>query len=452
MRLLRDLWATSPRRTALVACLIVLGGAGQAASSALAGPVLVHRSTALFTVLAGALVAAVLSDLGVGLIMARLTADWAADVRRRSCRVAFGQDLPTLETTPVGELLDRIDGDVYQVAAELRGAGVRIAQSVAMGLLSIVTVLVVWWPAGVGMLVLTVLLTVRLSGPTKQIGPARMGEEEAWSDLAAVMEESVHGQDDVRTTLARPYVLRLYARRASEVLARGRRVWAMSARVTAIASGVIRAGIAAIVIGGGWALATDRIDGARLTAVWLLALAFGGTVEQVSRMVPELQYALGAWGRVQLLRAARQEPAGGLPAGDGDLAVRGLTFRYAADAERRPALRDVRLTFARGRSYALIGRTGSGKSTVAKVLTRAVDVAAGHGLPWRERPARPGPGGASPVDRHCAAADRDPGRDARREHRPVRPGSARTGGRGTARVGSELVGARPARWDRDQAR
>jgi hypothetical protein len=44
----------------------------------------------------------------------------AADVRRRLCRWRFGQDLPTLEDTPVGELLDRIDGDVYQVAATAR--------------------------------------------------------------------------------------------------------------------------------------------------------------------------------------------------------------------------------------------------------------------------------------------------------------------------------------------
>src|SRR6266545_1511292 len=353
MRLLRDLWVTSPRRTAVVACLIVL---------------------------AAALLAAAVSNLVVDLTTAGLTADWAADVRCRLCRVALGQDLPTLETTPVGELLDRIDGDVYQVAAELRGHGVRIAHASAMGVLSIVIACVVWWPAGLAMLVLAALLAVGLSGPTRKISPARMGEEEAWSDLAAVMEESIHGQDDVRTTLARPYVLRLYAQRASQVLARGRTVWTMSARVTTIASGVIHAGIAAVVLGGVWALATDRIDSARLTATWLLALAFGGTVEQVSRMVPQLQYALGAWGRVQLLAAARQEPSGGAAPTDGDLAVRGLTFRYPATGQnggRRPALRDVHLTFRRGRSYALIGRTGSGKSTLAKVLTRAVDVPRG---------------------------------------------------------------------------
>ena len=377
MRLFHDLWATSPRRTAAVAALIVLGAAGQAGAAALAGAVLLERSTTMFALLAAALVAAVLSDLVVNLIAAGLTADWAADVRRRLCRVAFGQDLPTLEGTPVGELLDRIDGDVYQVGSELRGAGVRISQSLAVGLLSIVISTVVWWPAGVGMAVLALVLAASLRGPAARIGPARMSEEEAWSDLAAVMEESIHGQDDVRTSLARPYVLRLYARRASEVLRRGRKVWAMGAQVTTIAAGLTRAGIAAVVIGGAVALVTDRIDGARLTAVWLLALAFGSTVEHITRMVPELQYALGAWGRVQLLRNAAQEPSGGAAPTDGDLTIRGLTFRYGSGDARRPALRDVDLTFARGRSYALIGRTGSGKSTLAKVLTRAVEVPRG---------------------------------------------------------------------------
>ncbi|MGV9804313.1 ATP-binding cassette domain-containing protein [Micromonospora chersina] len=375
MRLLRDLRATAPRRMAVVLLLILLGAGGQAAASALAGPVLVHRSSGWFTALAVALVAAVVSDLLIGLLMAGLTADWSADVRRRLCRVALGQDLPTLETTPVGELLDRIDNDVYQVAAEMRNTGVRLVQGVAVCLLATVSALVVWWPAGVGMILLTALLGVALRRPTARIAPARMVEEEAWSDLAAVMEEAVHGQDDVRTSLARPYVLRLYARRAAEVISRGGRVFRLSARVTALAAGGVRVGIAAVVLAGAWALATGRVDPARLTAIWLLALAFGATVEHIARWVPHLQQALGAWARVQLLADSRQEPSGGAAPVDGDLTVQGLTFRYPATGEDRgPALRDVTLSFARGRSYALVGRTGSGKSTLAKVLTRAVDV------------------------------------------------------------------------------
>ncbi|MGC5311028.1 ATP-binding cassette domain-containing protein [Micromonospora zamorensis] len=380
MRLLRDLWGTSARRMTVVAVLIVLGAAGQAGASALAGAVLVHRSAGFFAVLAAALVAVVLSDLAVSLLMAGLTADWSADVRRRLCRVAFGQDLPTLETTPVGELLDRIDGDVYQVASAIRNQGTRLAQGLCVGLLSMVVALVVWWPAGVAMLLLTVVLAASLRRPTARIAPARMAEEEAWSDLAAVMEEAVHGQDDVRTSLARPYVLRLYARRAAAVLSRGGLVWVLSARVAAAATATIRAGIGAVVLGGAWALTTDRIDAARLTAIWLLALAFGATAEHVSRMVPEIQEALGAWARVQLLHKARQEPVGGASPAEGDLRIRDLTFGYQVNGPeggRGAALRGLSLTFARGRSYALIGRTGSGKSTLAKVLTRAVDVPSG---------------------------------------------------------------------------
>ncbi|MFI5928903.1 ATP-binding cassette domain-containing protein [Micromonospora sp. NPDC051543] len=380
MRLLRDLWDTSPRRLTLVAILIVLGAAGQAGASALAGSVLVHRSAVSFTVLAAALAAVVLSDLVVSLVMAGLTADWSADVRRRLCRVALGQDLPSLETTPVGELLDRIDGDVYQVASAVRNQGSRLAQGLCVGLLSMVVALAVWWPAGIAMLLLTVVLGAGLRRPTARIGPARMIEEEAWSDLAAVMEEAVHGQDDVRTSLAQPYVLRLYARRAAAVLSRGHRVWVLSAKVATVATATIRVGVGAVVLGGAWALATGRVDAARLTAIWLLALAFGATAEHVGRMVPELQEALGAWARVQLLQKVRQEPVGGATPVEGDLRIRDLTFGYEVsgpESGRGPALRGLSLTFARGRSYALIGRTGSGKSTLAKVLTRAVDVPPG---------------------------------------------------------------------------
>src|SRR3954453_3216191 len=162
MRLLRDLWATSPRRAGLVAVLIVLGAAGQAGALALAGAVLVDRSMSLFVVLAIALVASVLSDVLVGLVASGLTADWAARIRRGLNRVAFGQDLPRLENTPVGELLDRIDSDVYEGGSQMRGSGVPISPSLAVAPLSIGTAFLAWCPAGVGMVLVSILLYVTM--------------------------------------------------------------------------------------------------------------------------------------------------------------------------------------------------------------------------------------------------------------------------------------------------
>ncbi len=180
MNLLRDLWTTSPRRTAVVALLIVLGGAGQALSAPLAGQVLVQRSAPFFVGLAAALAVAVLADVAIGLLLARLTADWSAAVRRSLCRVAFGQDLQTLETTPVGELLDRIDNDVYHVGSEVRGRGRNLVQMLISSLLAMITATVVWWPAGIGMLLLSGLLVLLLRRRVRELGPGRVGEEEAW--------------------------------------------------------------------------------------------------------------------------------------------------------------------------------------------------------------------------------------------------------------------------------
>jgi ABC-type multidrug transport system fused ATPase/permease subunit len=381
VNLLRDLWTASPRRTAVVAALLLLGAAANAGAAPLAGQVLAHRSAAAFAGLAVALALVVVADLGVALLLARLTSDWTAAVRRSLCRVAFGQDLPTLETTPVGELLDRIDNDVYNVGSQVRGEGREVVQFLATSVMAVLTALIVWWPAGLTMMALAGILALWLRRRVGALAPARVAEEEAWSDVAAVTEEAIHGQDDVRTSLARPYVLGLFARRSSELLARGRVVWRLTAQVSVIASAMVRMAVIGVAVAGAYLLSTGRIDAARITAIWLLALSFCATVEHLSRLIPELQMALGSWRRVEQLRAATQEPEGGARPTAGDLEIRNLTFRYAdgveGEAEQGAVLRDVSLTFQRGRSYAVIGRTGSGKSTLARILTRAVEVPRG---------------------------------------------------------------------------
>jgi len=55
---------------------------------------------------------------------------------------------------------------------------------------------------------------------------------------------------------------------------------------------------------------------------------------------------------------------------EGDLTLRGVSFGYDGD---RAVVRDVTLEFTAGEQVALVGATGAGKSTVAKLLTRQYD-------------------------------------------------------------------------------
>jgi ATP-binding cassette, subfamily B, bacterial len=65
----------------------------------------------------------------------------------------------------------------------------------------------------------------------------------------------------------------------------------------------------------------------------------------------------------------------GLPA-EGELSAHGVTFTY--DGTERPALHDVTISVRQGERLALVGPTGAGKSTLAKLLSRLYDPTSGH--------------------------------------------------------------------------
>src|SRR5262249_24840121 len=61
----------------------------------------------------------------------------------------------------------------------------------------------------------------------------------------------------------------------------------------------------------------------------------------------------------------------------GEIALRGVTFRYPGRREGPPALDDVDLTIPAGRTVAIVGRTGAGKTTLVQLLPRLFDVESG---------------------------------------------------------------------------
>jgi ATP-binding cassette, subfamily C, bacterial CydC len=70
----------------------------------------------------------------------------------------------------------------------------------------------------------------------------------------------------------------------------------------------------------------------------------------------------------------RPFPAPGRPV---EISIRGGTVRYSPDEP--PAVRDIDLELGPGRRVALVGATGAGKSTLAAVLFRFVDLSSGTG-------------------------------------------------------------------------
>ena len=98
----------------------------------------------------------------------------------------------------------------------------------------------------------------------------------------------------------------------------------------------------------------------------------------VSYEVEDLQRARASLARVRELLATeptvKDGPGAPVPSGAGAVEFDGVSFAYHPD---RPVLRDVSFAIRPGRSLGLLGRTGSGKTTISRLLFRLYDAQQG---------------------------------------------------------------------------
>ncbi|MEY3806858.1 MAG: hypothetical protein RIR69_1670 [Actinomycetota bacterium] len=152
-----------------------------------------------------------------------------------------------------------------------------------------------------------------------------------------------------------------------------------SIKVTTWYFGVIEfAGIAssALIIGiGGWLVHRGSVSLGTVVAFVLLLASLFDPVQQLSQLYNTLQSAAAALHKLfGILDAvpdvAESENPVPLPSA-GDVVVDKVTFSYAG--ANRPALSDVSVTLKAGTRLALVGPTGAGKSTLAKLMARLYD-------------------------------------------------------------------------------
>jgi ATP-binding cassette subfamily B protein len=142
------------------------------------------------------------------------------------------------------------------------------------------------------------------------------------------------------------------------------------------------AGIAssALIIGiGGWLVHRGSVSLGTVVAFVLLLANLFDPVQQLSQLYNTLQSAAAALHKLfGILDAAPDVDEVASPTelpATGDVVVNNITFSYAAGS--RPALENVNLTLTAGTRLALVGPTGAGKSTLAKLMARLYDPQSG---------------------------------------------------------------------------
>lgn len=303
-----------------------------------------------------------------------------ADVRVRTFRHIH--DLSTLhqQAERRGSLVSRVTTDVDQISQFLQFGGIILL--ISFGQLTVTTIVMATYSWQLTLVVYVAFLPMIFVSRIFQRKLARaytIVRQHVGAMLAAV-GESVVGADVIRAY----GVAGRTEERLDAAIERNRAAQfkAMRTTVASFSAGELAAGLALVgVVLMGLRLGVDgHLTVGELTAFLFLVTLFIQPVQVATEMLNEAQNAIAGWRRVLDISDVEPDVADpgevgtDLPVGPLSVAFEHVRFAYPGGPT---VLHDVDLAIPAQSRVAVVGETGSGKTTFAKLLTRLMDPAEG---------------------------------------------------------------------------
>ncbi|MGN6188470.1 MAG: ABC transporter ATP-binding protein [Conexibacter sp.] len=320
-------------------------------------------------------------SVGRRLVAGRVSLAVEYDLRARLYSHLQELELGFFDRQQTGQLMSRVTVDLQAVRFFLGYGLIFIGQSfftlslaaVAMFVIQPVLALIALTP--VPFVVLVAFRYGRRSRPAMQEVQQRIAE------LTAVTEENVSGVRVVKAFAREELQLERFRHQTGRVFDQAMYTTRLQARYAPLIGFLPYLGLAAILLVGGRATIDGSIDIAVFTTFYGYVLMLTGPMRTLGYMLGAAQRATASGARIfQVLdrdpRIVAPADAPPLPQdGRGRVELRGVSLTY--DGAVQPALADVDLTVEAGTTVALVGGTGSGKTSLVSLLPRLYDATSG---------------------------------------------------------------------------
>lgn len=332
---------------------------------------------------------------------------WTAtnDLRADLALHCLKLDMSFHKTHKPGELIERVDGDVNQLANFFSQLIIQLGSNLLLVLGVLVLLWLEDWRVGASVTAVAFIGLTILNRLNRHLVPRWQKVRALEADLFGYLEEWLTGTEEIQTNSAAPYIMR----RLYELM---RRRWrlvqsAMRLNVWVIGLPIIVPAVA-YVVAFFWGDHLFRSSAMTVGTVYLIFYyidVMRGPLWAIQRQIQDLQRAAASLNRITALFAEQPtiHDGDGAVLPDGPLAMQfdGVSFVYdddlpaASSVMRHPSpdgdepdsdhgsritdydthavLKNVTFTLEPGRILGLLGRTGSGKTTISRLLLRFYD-------------------------------------------------------------------------------
>jgi len=282
-----------------------------------------------------------------------------------------------LDSHSHGDLMSRMTNDIENISTTVSQSLPSLFSGVLMVCGTVAMMLWYCWQLALlscATVLLTVAATKFLSGKVRKFSRRR---QRLLGELNGTVEEMVSGYRTVVAYNHQELTTEEFCATSDDLTRAGIRTDIFSGVMGPVMNCIGNIGFVIIAVFGGWFAVRGTISVGVISAFIVYAKQFSRPINEIAQIYGQVQTAIAGAERVFVLLDEAGEDKSGAPlaAAGTEVAFRHVTFSYRPG---HPVLRDFTLTVPAGKKVALVGATGSGKTTVVNLLMRFYDPDSGE--------------------------------------------------------------------------
>jgi len=304
------------------------------------------------------------------------------DLRNLVYHHLLSLSFPFFDRNQTGQIMSRATVDLTTLRLYL-GYGILFFTQHSVSIIAVMAVLF-WMNPLVALMVLVIVppLAVLAILYSRRSLPIVTEAQQALAEVTTQAEESVVGVRVIKAFGQETQEVDRFRDRANDVFDWNVEATRLRSQYVPIMDFLPTISLALLIAVGGYAVITDRMSLGDFVTYSLLVALIVMPLRMLGSWIGDTQRFVASSQRIfQILdiQPSIEDTADALPlpAGGGSIRFENVTFGYRPE---QPIVRDINLDIAPGTTVAIIGRTGSGKTTLTQLVPRFYDVTTGRVL------------------------------------------------------------------------
>lgn len=299
-------------------------------------------------------------------------------IRRRLFSHMMGMPVSFFDQQSTGTLLSRITYDSEQVAASSSGALVTVVREGASIIGLFIMMFYYSWQLSLILIVIAPIVSVSIRLVSKRFRNISKNMQSTMGEVTTSAEQMLKGHKEVLIFGGQKVETERFEAVSNRMRQQGMKLVSASSISDPIIQLIASFALAFVLYAASFPSVMETLTAGTITVVFSAMIALMRPLKSLTNVNAQFQRGMAACQTLFTILDMEQEKDEGkleVDRAKGEIEFRHVTFYYPG--KDTPALNDINMHIEAGKTVALVGRSGSGKSTIANLMTRFYDVSEG---------------------------------------------------------------------------